>query len=77
MNTDYIEQAISVCGTQLELARRITEKNPLKPVSYQAIQGWRKFGRVPAERAVQIEQVTNGEVTRHDLRPDLFDNKAA
>lgn len=26
-----------------------------------------------AERCVQIEQVTDGAVTRADLRPDLFD----
>jgi DNA-binding transcriptional regulator YdaS (Cro superfamily) len=28
--------------------------------------------RITAERAVQIEHVTEGNVTRHELRPDLF-----
>lgn len=28
--------------------------------------------RFTAERAIQIEQITGGEVTRHELRPDLF-----
>lgn len=28
--------------------------------------------RITAERAVQIESVTAGEITRHDLRPDLY-----
>lgn len=28
--------------------------------------------RITAERAVQIEGVTAGEITRHDLRPDLY-----
>lgn len=28
--------------------------------------------RITAERAVQIEGVTEGKVTRHELRPDLF-----
>ena len=28
--------------------------------------------RITAERAVQIEHVTEGKVTRHELRPDLF-----
>lgn len=27
---------------------------------------------IPAERMAVIEQVTDGEVTRHDLRADLF-----
>lgn len=27
---------------------------------------------VPPKRAVQIEAVTNGQVTRKELRPDLF-----
>lgn len=29
-------------------------------------------GRPPAERAVDIERATNGELPRHVLRPDLF-----
>lgn len=28
--------------------------------------------RITAERCIEIEAVTNGKVTRHDLRPDLF-----
>jgi len=27
---------------------------------------------VTAERALQIERATAGQVTRHDLRPDIF-----
>jgi len=40
-------------------------------VSYQAVYKWRMTG-VSAERAIQIEEVTQGGVTRHELRPDLF-----
>jgi len=32
--------------------------------------------RITAERAVQIEQITDGQVSRHDLRPDLFESAA-
>lgn len=39
-------------------------------VSPQAVGQWRK--RVPAERVLQIESGTNFEVSRHDLRPDLY-----
>lgn len=28
--------------------------------------------RITAERAVEIERATKSEVSRHDLRPDLF-----
>jgi len=28
--------------------------------------------RISAEKAVQIETVTNGKLTRYDCRPDLF-----
>lgn len=34
--------------------------------------------QIPAERAVQIENLTGGQVTCRDLRPDLFEpNQAA
>lgn len=28
--------------------------------------------RLPAEYCLKIEQATGGQVTRHDLRPDIF-----
>ena len=28
--------------------------------------------RITAEMAIKIERATNGEVTRHELRPDLY-----
>lgn len=33
--------------------------------------------RITAERAIQIEKVTGGAITRHDLRPDVFGKRAA
>lgn len=33
---------------------------------------WKLRGQVPAERCLAIEQATDGKVTRHDLRPDVF-----
>lgn len=38
-------------------------------VSAQAISNWKERG-VPIERCVAIEQATNSEVTRRELRPD-------
>ncbi len=46
-------------------------------VSQGLVWQWLK-GRTPitAERAVQIERATGGLVTRHELRPDIFDPPA-
>lgn len=43
------------------------------PATQSLISHW-EAGRVkvPAERVAQIEAATNGAVTRHDLRPDVF-----
>ncbi len=40
-------------------------------VSHQAV---RKFesGRLPAERVIQVAQLTGWKVTPHQLRPDLY-----
>lgn len=32
---------------------------------------------IPPKRAIEIERVTNGAVTRAELRPDIFDLSAA
>lgn len=51
--------------TQAELARVCSQKP-------QAVTRWRKTGRVPAVHCLPIEQATAGQVTCHDLRPDVF-----
>jgi DNA-binding transcriptional regulator YdaS (Cro superfamily) len=53
-------------GTQTALARRIG-------VGQNVISYWLYEAKdVPPKRAVQIEAVTNGEVSRKELRPDLW-----
>lgn len=37
----------------------------------------KKGTRITAERAKEIETITQGQVTRHELRPDLYEDKAA
>ena len=39
-------------------------------VSAQAVGQWRR--KIPAVRVLQIESCTCNEVSRHDLRPDLY-----
>lgn len=38
-------------------------------ISREAVQQWR---RCPAERVIQLERLIGGEITRHQLRPDLY-----
>jgi len=40
-------------------------------VTYQAIRKWEKT-QVPSHRVRQIVAATEGEVSAHDLRPDLY-----
>ena len=70
-----LEVAIRHIGTQDAFARRLGIKSP-------SVSEWKSRGKVPAYRCIAIEQLTDGAVTRYDLRPDVFGvapdtNKAA
>ena len=60
-----IKRACEVVGGQSNLAKIIG-------VSPAAVNKWLKKGEPPAERVLQIENATSREVTRHQLRPDLY-----
>ncbi len=62
MRNDALERAITQVGGVAALARAIN-------VTPQAVSQW---DRVPAERAIAVEKATDGKITRHDLRPDLY-----
>ena len=62
MRDNALERAITEAGGVTALARAIN-------VTPQAISQW---DRVPAERAIAVEQATKGKVTRQELRPDVF-----
>lgn len=59
-----VEKAINHFGSQSKLARMVGAKQ-------QNIHWW-LYSRVPAEFVLIIEKATNGLVTRHELRPDLY-----
>lgn len=40
-------------------------------VTYQAIRKWERTG-VPAERVLPIIRITHGQITPHELRPDIY-----
>ena len=62
MDRTAITRACEALGTVSALAERLG-------ISSQAISQWE---RVPAERVLQVEAATEGRVTRHELRPDIY-----
>ena len=66
MNMTPIRKAIEAAGGQSALARLI--EVPVAMV-WQWSRGLRP---VPGKHCIPIEQATRGEVTRHDLRADIF-----
>ncbi|PID44071.1 MAG: Cro/Cl family transcriptional regulator [Proteobacteria bacterium] len=60
---DQIGVLISFFGSRAKLAKVVG-------VTPQAVHKWEKQ-KIPSARAIQIEQITNGEITVKDLRPDL------
>jgi len=60
-----LDKAIEIVGSQTSLASKLG-------VSPQAVQQWVIKKKPPASRVLQIEKAVNGEVTRSELRPDLY-----
>lgn len=66
MENQALLQAIEICGSQAELARRIGATTP-------QVNEWTKGARpIPPTRCEQIEAATGGATTCEDLRPDLM-----
>jgi len=66
-NIDAILRAIDILGgTRSDLANALN-------VSWQQVTLWLNGDSiVTGERAVVIEEITKGEVTREEIRPDLY-----
>ncbi|WP_271273804.1 transcriptional regulator [Aliamphritea hakodatensis] len=60
-----LRQAVEMIGGQTALAEHFG-------ISPQSVQQWVMQDRVPASRVIRIEAITSGQVTRHQLRPDLY-----
>lgn len=68
-----LEKAIAIAGSQIKLAAGIAEFLNRPTVSQQTISYWVRSGiLLDAEWWPAIEHVTNMEVTRNHLRPDVF-----
>mgnify|MGYP003134221411 FL=1 len=59
------ERVIDIVGSQTELARVLGVKQP-------SVNNWKIRSRVPAERVLEIEKLVGGQVTRYEMRPDVF-----
>ena len=66
-----IDRAVEIMGSQVALARALN-------VSQARVWNWLNRGdTVPAEVCRGIEKATDGQVTVHDLRPDVFGESEA
>ncbi len=60
--SEGVRAAIKPFGTQTALAAVLG-------IERSAVSQWK---RVPVERVLVIEEKSEGKVTRHDMRPDIF-----
>lgn len=61
-----IERVKTEFGGAVGLAAKLSELNPERPITSQAISQWKQ---VPAERVLDVETITG--IGRGELRPDL------
>jgi hypothetical protein len=64
-NETAIERVCKIAGGQVAIAKA-------RGVTPQAVSQWVKKGRVPADHVIGLESLVGGQVTRHELRPDVF-----
>lgn len=71
--TSAFNQAIKLAGGQSSLAKRITEETG-DAITQSHIWDWLNKSKrgVPAEYCRAIETITEGQITRAMLRPDVF-----
>lgn len=65
-NTRYIRAVVEAAGGADRMARHF---NVTKSLVYQWCQGVKP---VPLLKCIEIERLTEGQVTRYHLRPELF-----
>lgn len=65
-----VQRAIVIAGSERKLAEAACVSQP-------AINKAKRVGRVSAKLAKKIDEVTNGQVPRWELCPDVFDAPAS
>lgn len=64
LNMDVIQELTKHIGSQAEIARQLG-------LGSRATVGMWK-GRIPPKHVLRLEELTSGEVTRYQMRPDIF-----
>lgn len=64
--TPGLAAAIIACGGVTTLANKVG-------VHQTTISNWGARGRIPAEQVIKVEAATGGKVSRHELRPDIYE----
>jgi DNA-binding transcriptional regulator YdaS (Cro superfamily) len=67
-------RAVEICGGQTALAKKIGKRQSYVSMALHRMGKGRQ--KVAAEICALIEEATDGAVTRHDLRPDLWPQRA-
>jgi len=62
---EALSEVIKIVGNARALAKHFEIKPP-------AVYQWKK---APAERVLELERLSGGKVSRHDLRPDVFGSR--
>jgi DNA-binding transcriptional regulator YdaS (Cro superfamily) len=60
-----VQKAIRLNGGYSGLAEKLD-------ITYQSVQQWEKQGFVPSKRCLKVVELCHGEVTTHDLNPQVF-----
>lgn len=64
---EALRGAVDAAGGQNATAKKLG-------TTQSTVWGWiHKIRKCPAERVVELEAACHGRITRHQLRPDLFD----
>jgi DNA-binding transcriptional regulator YdaS (Cro superfamily) len=69
---EAVSRAVSILGTQSALARALSQRTE-RPIRQGQVWNWiYRNGKPDPTLCGDIEALTQGQVTRYDLRPDVF-----
>lgn len=72
MNKAALKKAVRLAGGQAPLAAKLAEIMG-KPIKQAHVWNWlNRDSQLPGEACIPVEKAVSGQVTRQDLRPDLY-----
>ncbi|CAK0761035.1 transcriptional repressor of cell division inhibition gene dicB [Gammaproteobacteria bacterium] len=77
MSTNFTKVTICFYNEIMEKIRKIGISKLARALglTHGAIVNWFARGQIPAEWVLRIVRATEGSITPHDLRPDLYPDK--